>query len=131
MPDRFYRQLENLHIGCEKPRAYFIPFSSGADAGAEREKSERFFLLNGEWDFAYFENVEEIELEKENFTDDIVCPDKIAVPSCWQLYLLSILLTCPTLFRADFTEGNTLFTKKTGKDIISILKAYRHAFIFA
>ena len=87
MPDRFYRQLENLHIGCEKPRAYFIPFSSGSDAGADREKSERFFLLNGEWDFAFFKNVEEIELEKENFTGDIVCPDKIDVPSCWQLYL--------------------------------------------
>ena len=87
MPDRFYRQLENLHIGCEKPRAYFIPFSSEESASLPREKSDRFFSLGGEWDFAFFKNVEELELEQENFTSTVICPDKIDVPSCWQLYL--------------------------------------------
>ena len=56
MPDRFYRQLENLHIGCEKPRAYFIPFSKSGNASSPREESDRFFSLNGEWDFAFSKN---------------------------------------------------------------------------
>lgn len=87
MADRYYRQLESLHIGCEAPRAYFVPFANEADAALEREKSSAFTLLNGEWDFAFFENVEELELESENFSASVECKDKIAVPSCWQLYL--------------------------------------------
>ncbi len=87
MPERYYRQLENLHIGCEEPRAYFVPFDSEVDSSLEREKSERFFLLNGEWNFNFFENVEELELEDKNFPSTVSCRDKIDVPSCWQLYL--------------------------------------------
>lgn len=86
MAERYYRQLENLHIGCEAPRAYFVPFNCERDAASERENSKLFFSLNGEWDFAFFENVEELEIEDENFTSAVVCGDKIDVPSCWQLY---------------------------------------------
>lgn len=87
MAERYYRQLENLHVGCEKPRAYFVPFECGENAALEREKSALFTSLNGEWDFAFFENVEELELEEEKFPSTVVCPDKIDVPSNWQLYL--------------------------------------------
>ena len=87
MADRYYRQLENLHIGCEAPRTYFVPFSDEKDAADKREKSSLFTLLNGEWDFAFFDNIEELELESENFTDTVECKDRIAVPSNWQLYL--------------------------------------------
>lgn len=87
MADRYYRQLQNLHVGCEAPRAYFVPFSDEKSSSEKREKSSLFTLLNGEWDFAFFENVEELEIESENFTDTVECKDKIAVPSNWQLYL--------------------------------------------
>jgi len=87
MPERYYRQLENLHINCEKPRAYFVPFECEKNSALDREKSEFFTLLNGEWDFSFFENVEELELEDENFPSMVKCRDKIEVPSCWQLYL--------------------------------------------
>lgn len=87
MADRYYRQLENLHVGCEEPRAYFVPFSNEKDATDKREKSSLFTLLNGEWDFAFFENVEELDIEKEDFTNTVECKDKIEVPSNWQLYL--------------------------------------------
>ena len=87
MPERYYRQLENLHVGCEKPRAYFVPFESEKNAALEREKSLFFTSLNGEWDFNFFENVEELELEDESFPSTVVCRDRIDVPSCWQLYL--------------------------------------------
>lgn len=87
MVDRFYRQLENIHVNCEKPRAYFVPFECSENADKEREKSQIFTMLNGEWDFAFFKNVEELDIEKENFTSQIECPDKMTVPFCWQLKL--------------------------------------------
>lgn len=87
MIERYYRQLENLHVGCEKPRAYFVPSENENTSLAEREKSAFFTTLNGEWDFNFFENVEELELEDESFPSTVNCRDKINVPSCWQLYL--------------------------------------------
>lgn len=87
MPQRYYRQLENLHVGCETPRAYFVPFENEEKSSLPRENSGLFTLLNGEWDFNFFENVEELEIESEDFPSTVICRDKIAVPSCWQLYL--------------------------------------------
>ncbi len=87
MADRYYRMLSSLHVGCEAPRAYFVPFADEKSASTDRENSSLLTLLNGQWDFSFFENVEELEIEDENFTSTVVCKDKIDVPSCWQLYL--------------------------------------------
>ena len=37
--------------------AYFIPFSKEQNAFAEREQSQRFGLLNGDWDFSYYDSI--------------------------------------------------------------------------
>ena len=50
------------------PRSYYIP--SGVS---------EYTLLNGEWDFAYFDNYLDIPEKIEKW-------DKIPVPSCWQLH---------------------------------------------
>ena len=84
--ERYYRQLENLHIGCEEPRAYFVPFDATDCDLTAREKSSRFTGLCGEWDFAFFPNVEELDIEAPNFPSSVVCRDKITVPRCWQTY---------------------------------------------
>ena len=61
----YHKDLESLHIGCEAPRAYFVPFSNEADALAlDRDGSDRFLNLCGEWDFNYYKSFEDIE---ENF----------------------------------------------------------------
>ena len=86
MPGRYYRELEHIHVGCVPPRAYYIPFDS-EQTSAVREDSRLFTVLNGEWDFAFFPNVEELALEDENFTQTVECPDKMPVPFCWQLKL--------------------------------------------
>ena len=83
--ERYHRQLNNLHIGCEKPRAYYIPFESKESCTAEREKSAFFRSLCGEWDFEYFENIEELDIENTGFSSGVVCHDKITVPMCWQV----------------------------------------------
>lgn len=87
MVKRFYRMLEHLHVGCEAPRAYFVPSENAETASLPRENSAFFTLLNGEWDFAFFKNVEELDIEAEGFSSSVVCPDKMTVPFCWQMKL--------------------------------------------
>lgn len=87
MVKRFHRMLENLHVGCEAPRAYFVPFESAEKTALPRENSAFLTLLNGEWDFAFFKNVEELDIEAEGFSSSVVCPDKMTVPFCWQMKL--------------------------------------------
>ena len=80
----YHKDLNSLHIGCEKPRAYFIPFhSEEAALKGVREKSERFISLCGEWDFEFYGSFEDIG---EDFLSSALA-DKIAVPACWQTRL--------------------------------------------
>ena len=47
----FHKSQKVLHVGCEAPRAYFIPFDSDASAekaGERRAASERFMSLCGD-----------------------------------------------------------------------------------
>ena len=45
---------------------------------AEKEESKFYRLLNGEWNFRYFESENDIPKIIEEW-------DKVPVPSCWQL----------------------------------------------
>lgn len=75
---RKYENLSYIHENCLQPRSHYIPYDTLEKAkSSKREESDYFTLLNGKWDFKYFER-------------DIDCPDKIDtwdeidVPSCWQ-----------------------------------------------
>lgn len=84
---KYHKSLDALHVGCEKPRAYFIPFGS-ADAAifGGREKSDRFISLCGDWDFKYYPS--EYELEDFLSADfDFGNFDKMSVPRSWQTVL--------------------------------------------
>lgn len=69
-----------LHLNTEPNRNYYIPFTKGTDPFVWREESDRFHLLNGQWDFKYFSDFRDY-LENENVTYS----DKITVPGNWQL----------------------------------------------
>ncbi|MBR5090161.1 MAG: glycoside hydrolase family 2, partial [Ruminiclostridium sp.] len=73
---------EKLHIGTLPDHAYFIPFANGQDAFAQREDSQRFELLNGEWDFTYFDSI--IDMPDEFISQEGAA--KTPVPSNWQLH---------------------------------------------
>lgn len=76
----YHENLEALHVGCEPPRAYYIPFSDKEAAlKGGRESSDRFISLNGRWDFKYCSSIYEMP-EPGEITDY----EKITVPSCWQ-----------------------------------------------
>lgn len=70
-------------IGAEKARSYYVPFSEGQEAPykngiLEREASDRFLVLDGEWNIKKHASLDEVEIDEELF-------DKIAVPSCVQI----------------------------------------------
>lgn len=77
----FHEDPEQLHIGTLPDHCYFIPFAKGENAFGERESSSRFELLNGEWEFGYYESI--IDLP-DDFTETEL-PEKLSVPSNWQL----------------------------------------------
>lgn len=83
----YHRQLDALHIGCEEPRAYFIPYQDEKSAVNDiREKSNRLTSLCGDWKFKFFSS--------EQLLDDFCAPsystddfDTITVPKSWQMEL--------------------------------------------
>ena len=78
---RYFEDPQTLHVNTTPHHAYFIPFSSTESAVKKtREFSPYFTLLNGEWDFAYFESYTHLP---QDFLH-ISFTDKIPVPSNWQ-----------------------------------------------
>ncbi len=69
-----------LQKGREEARAYFIPYETMEQALAgDKTQSGKYQLLNGEWDFKYYDAYYEME-------DEIDFTDKIPVPSNWQMH---------------------------------------------
>ena len=83
---RYYENLEILHENTMSPRAYYIPASVRKDDLIEnRENSDRFQLLNGEWNFKYFDSIYEVTDAFFEEGYNISKFDKIAVPGVWQM----------------------------------------------
>ena len=86
----YHKSQNTLHVGCEKPRAYYIPFDSDAEAAAagdRRAASGRFMSLCGEWDFRYYPDPAEIGDISSPAYDAKTEFEKITVPSSWQSFL--------------------------------------------
>ncbi len=76
-----------LHVGTLPSHAWFVPFdekkvAEGQDPFGNKDTSTRVEMLNGTWNFRYYDSV--IDLE-DDFTK-IKFTDKIPVPSNWQLF---------------------------------------------
>ncbi len=83
----YHKSLEHLHIGTEKPRAYFIPYDNLHDAlSGDRNKSYYMTNLCGDWKFRYFKSFEDIDesLYAENAPTDSL--NTVKVPGNFQLY---------------------------------------------
>ena len=66
-----YENLLMQHQNTQPNRSYYIPASFRLDDIAEnRERSDRFQLLNGEWRFRYYENVHDL-------TEEFYVPDGV------------------------------------------------------
>ncbi len=81
-----FRQFDVAEINKLSPRAYFVPYSSKENLVkqnvlTERYNSDMVKLLNGEWDFKYYEK--DMLIPNEFFSERIQF-DKVNVPSTWQ-----------------------------------------------
>ncbi len=82
----YHKSLENLHVGCEAPRSYFVPFSCEKKALAgNRAQSDLFQSLCGNWDFKFCPSPVYLpDLLSDSFTTEGF--DSIEVPRSWQSY---------------------------------------------
>ncbi|MCD7863842.1 MAG: DUF4981 domain-containing protein [Lachnospiraceae bacterium] len=80
---RYHETFDCCHVNTAAPRNYYIPFAPGENAFADREHSTRFQLLNGVWNFRYFESY--LKLQNLSKADLWTDGRPIRVPGCWQL----------------------------------------------
>ncbi len=78
--------FNTFEVNKLKPRSYFIPFANRKEADGvslleKRYKSPYVKVLNGRWDFAYFDNPNELSSSLDTTTMKF---DQLEVPSCWQ-----------------------------------------------
>lgn len=80
----YHQSTETLHVGCEAPRAYFIPFSTKYSALNEKRNESVFFQqLSGEWSFRWYASFGDFRESDIYRTDGW---DRISVPRNWQTY---------------------------------------------
>ncbi len=82
---RHYEDLNILHENTMPARAYYIPASVRMDTLVERrENSDRLQMLNGEWNFRYYESIHELKDAFYETDYDLSSFDRIKVPGVWQ-----------------------------------------------
>jgi len=89
IPD-YHKSEKFLHIGCEKTRAYFVPFPCEECAKTETRGESLFFkTLSGDWDFKWFPSLNDVRaVAGEEFEADYAAKngwDKLTVPKSWQI----------------------------------------------
>jgi beta-galactosidase len=78
----YHKSLEHLHVGCEAPRAYFIPYADSVTAkDGVRDYSAYFKTLIGTWDFKFYKSIYDVPDPR---ITDIVFEEKLDVPMNWQ-----------------------------------------------
>ena len=80
----YHQDPASLHVGCEAPRAYFIPYHNAATAMAgNRTASHHFVSLCGTWDFTFYPSASQVpDFCQADFVPHRV--DKMPVPRSWQ-----------------------------------------------
>ena len=81
-----FRSFDVSEINKLPPRAYFVPYKVKKSLLEQTVLTERYNstmvrVLNGEWDFKYYEK--DMLIPKEFYTDRVKF-DKVTVPSTWQ-----------------------------------------------
>lgn len=84
---RYYEDLHMLHHNTLPNRAYYIPAGRRMDGlEAQRERSDRMQLLNGQWSFRWYPSVRALGEPFYQPDNPLEGFGTIPVPSCWQLH---------------------------------------------
>jgi beta-galactosidase len=82
---KYYEDVHTLAVNNEPMRSYYIPTSPAQEkTWKNRRETDRFTLLNGDWQFRYFDSIYDCQ---EAFYEEDFCTcgfDTIPVPSNWQ-----------------------------------------------
>ncbi len=83
--EQYFETLDvsRMHAGESAPHAYFIPFDREQNPTACRTESRRFMLLNGQWEFAYYESVRDLPQAFDPFAAPLHA--HMPVPGVWQM----------------------------------------------
>lgn len=77
----YFQNPAVLHLNAQPHHAYFIPFAKGqTTCQIERESSQYFLNLNGDWDFHYYAGYQSLPTQLA----EIPFAHRIPVPSNWQ-----------------------------------------------
>ena len=83
---KHFENLEILHENTMPLRSYFIPASHRMeDLVHHREHSDRFQLLNGQWQFRYYPSIHDLTDSFFATDYDAAAFDTIPVPGVWQM----------------------------------------------
>jgi len=78
----YHKSMTDMHIGCEPPRSYFVPYHSSECARAGyRDNSEFFKTLIGSWDFKFYKSANDVPDPRDT---KIEYTEKLDVPMNWQ-----------------------------------------------
>ena len=86
LQSRYYSDFSTIDVNRLPGRSYFIPYPSrkaleGIPLDEKRYRSPLVKCLNGQWDFNYYDNPNELPLVFESSELQF---GKIDVPSVWQ-----------------------------------------------
>ena len=85
--EKYYEDHHSFHVNCEKPRAYYIPYGGAVTAlSGNRERSDRFTLLSGQWAFSYYDRIDDVPEDIVNTDKSIERFPTLPVPANWQLH---------------------------------------------
>ncbi len=82
----YFEDPKTLHVGTMEDRAYYIPYLdiNSALSSENRNQSQRFQLLNGQWNFKYFSSIYDVKDEFYIPGFELARFDEIPVPAAWQ-----------------------------------------------
>ncbi|WP_342774601.1 glycoside hydrolase family 2 TIM barrel-domain containing protein [Paenibacillus piri] len=84
--EKYWEDLNVLHINREEPRAYYIPYADNESAyERKRGRSPYYQTLNGSWKFQYHPSVNTVQDDFYKEGADVSGWDHLIVPSCWQV----------------------------------------------
>lgn len=85
--EKYWEDTLKLHINCEKPHAYFIPYENEYKAQKGIRGTSKFLQsLTGSWKFKYHDSVNNVEDGFYNSDYNVSSWDELVVPSNWQMH---------------------------------------------
>lgn len=84
--EKYYENLDVLHVGTEPYRAYYVPCGNASEAQLlQMECSSRALMLGGcDWKFSWYESLHKVPQVCVEADWNTIGMNTVSVPGCWQ-----------------------------------------------